>query len=248
VPSARGKPTEEDWQELLGRVARLHDQKPLDLLLIDSLANLSPMRSENDAVQMLSALTPLQELSARGVSTLMAHHPKKGAVVPGQAARGSGALLGYVDIILEIHALSHLAADRRRRLRAFSRHAATPANLIVEWSADGTDYLSLGTSAELDFDHGWPVLQGILEQADGPLMRRAILRDWPESCVRPAKLTLWKWLGRAVRERRVEQNGRGTRKDPFRYALPGMREKWQQKFLDSFLNSLDDPRPAKPSP
>jgi hypothetical protein len=140
----------------------------------------------------------LQELSARGVSTLMSHHPKKGPTVAGQASRGSGALPGYVDIILEMYALSHLAADRRRRLRAYSRHTATPPNLIIEWSADGTDYLSRGTSSELDFDHGWLVIKGILEQAEGPLTRRAVLRHWPESAVRPAKLTLWKWLGHAV--------------------------------------------------
>jgi hypothetical protein len=205
------------------------------LVVIDALANLSPMRSENDAVQMRNALKPLQELSARGVSVLLTHHPKKGPTVPGQAARGSGALSGYVDIILEMQAVSRQPEDRRRRLRAYSRHTATPASLVLAWTADGTDYVRLGESAELDFEHGWPVLQGILAQAEGSLTRRAILRRWPESAVAPAKLTLWKWLGRAVQEDRVLQEGAGTRREPFLYALPGMAEKWQQDFLASFL-------------
>jgi hypothetical protein len=132
----RGKPTDEDWRELLGRIVRLHEQRPVALVVIDSLANLSPMRSENDAVQMLDALRPLQVLTARGICNLITHHPKKGPTVPGQAARGSGALSAYVDILLEMHAVTPKAADRRRRLRAYSRHQATPANLVLEWTAE----------------------------------------------------------------------------------------------------------------
>jgi hypothetical protein len=235
----RGKPAEADWLELLGRVARLHEQKGVDLLVIDALANLSPMRSENDAVQMLNALKPLQALSARGPAVLLSHHPTKGPTVPGQAARGSGALSGYVDIILEMRAVSSQPGDRRRRLRAYSRHPATPPSLVLAWTADGTDYDSLGESAEPDFEHDWPVLRAILEQAERPLARRAILRRWPGTAVAPAPLTLWKWLGRAAREGRVLQKGAGTRKDPYRYELPGMAEKWQQDFLASFLKGLE---------
>jgi hypothetical protein len=245
----RGKPRAEDWHELLGHVARLHAQQRVDLLVIDALANLSPTRSENDAVQMLEAVKPLQALTARGVGTLLSHHPRKGLTVAGQAARGSGALSGYVDIILEMQAISPRPDDRRRRLRAYSRHAATPKSLVLAWTADGTDYISLGPSAEPDYAHGWPVLQGILEQAEGPLTRRAILRRWPDTALAPASPTLWKWLGRGVEEGRVLQTGRGHRKDPFRYALPGMAEKWQENFVASFMKRLerDAERNAPPS-
>jgi hypothetical protein len=82
------------------------------------------------------------------------------------------------------------------------------------------------------------VVHALLDQSEGPLTRRAILHRWPDAAVAPAKLTLWKWLGRTVREGRVLQAGRGTRREPFRYQLPGMAEKWQQRFLASFLNRL----------
>jgi hypothetical protein len=246
-----GPPTEEAWLELLGRVARLHEQKPIALLVIDSLANLSPMRSENDAIQMLKPLQPLRRLTERGVGGLISHHPKKGPTLPGQAARGSGALAGFVDVLVEMHAVSRRPNERRRLLRSFSRHAATPPSLVIEWTLDGTDYRSLGTPAELDYEHGWPVLHALLDQSEGPLTRRAILRRWPESVAPPSKLTLWKWLGRAVQEGRVLQDGLGTRRDPFKYRLPGMVEKWHQKFLASFTKRLeqykdDDPTPAMP--
>jgi hypothetical protein len=234
-----GTPTEEAWLELLGRIARLHEEKPIALLVIDSLSNLSPMRSENDAVQMLRPLKPLRRLTERGVCVLIAHHPKKGPTLPGQAARGSGALAGFVDIIVEMDALSGRPDDRRRLLRSFSRHCATPPSLVIEWTADGTDYRGLGTSPEPTYAQGWPLLLAILEQSEGPLTRRVILSRWPESVLAPAKLTLWKWLRRAVEEGRVLQSGRGTRRDPFRYELPGMVEKWQERFLESFTKQLE---------
>jgi hypothetical protein len=57
---------------------------------------------------------------------------------------------------------------------------------VLAWTADGTDYVGMGQSVEPDFEHGWPVVLGILEQAEGPLTRRAILRRWPDTAVAPS--------------------------------------------------------------
>src|SRR5437588_614862 len=175
------KPAAERWLDLLAQVGRMHDRRPVDLLAIDPLANLASMRTENDAAEMLRAVAPLQRLTGRGVSVLLCHHPRKGPAAPGQAARGSGALPACVDIILEMHAVCRRnPQDRRRRLRAYSRYAATPPTWVIEWSADGADYLGLGPSAEPDFGHGWPVLQAVLEDAEGPMTPQAIFRAWPD--------------------------------------------------------------------
>jgi hypothetical protein len=96
-----GTPTEDAWLELLVRLVRLHEEQPIALLVIDSLANLSPMRIENDAVEMLRPLKPLRRLTERGVSVLNVHHPKKGATLPGQAAGRRGraaAVAGAGDV------------------------------------------------------------------------------------------------------------------------------------------------------
>jgi hypothetical protein len=68
--------------------------------------------------------------------------------------------------------------------------------------------------------------------------------------VAPAKLTLWKWLGRAVEEGRVLQEGLGTRKEPYVYLLPGMVEKWQENAIAALMKRLErnaGPN-ARPSP
>jgi hypothetical protein len=247
----RGKPTDEQWLDLLDQIGRMYDRQPVALLAIDSLANLSPMRTENDAAEVVKAVAPLQGLSSRGLSVLLCHHPRKGAVVPGQAARGSGALTAHVDINLEMYSVSRRnPKDRRRRLRAYSRYAATPPEWVIEWSADGSGYLGLGPSAEPDFEHGWPVLQALLASAEGVMTRRAIHRAWPAAAAAPARKTLWKWLSRVVKEGKVLQHGSGTRKDPYLYSLPGMAEKWQASFIAEFTRSLErdtgrtDPPPS----
>jgi hypothetical protein len=246
----RGKPTAEQWLGLLDQIGDMHDREPVGLLAVDSLANLAPMRTENDAAEVLRALAPLQRLSGRGLSVLLCHHPRKGPVVPGQAARGSGALPGNADISLEMYAVSRRdAQDRRRRLRAYSRYAATPPEWVIEWSADGADYLGLGPSAEPDFAAGWPVLRELLANAKGLMTRRAIFRAWPASAAAPAKMTLWKWLSRAVKEGHVLQHGSGTRRDPYQYSLPGMVEKWHAVFVAEFMRDLErDPGHAEPPP
>src|SRR5439155_6165573 len=145
-----------------------------------------------------------------------------------------------VDIILEMDAVCRRnPKDRRRRLRAYSRYAATPPSWVIEWTADGGDYLGLGPSAEPDFAHGWPVLQALLENAEGPMTRRDIFRSWPDSSPSPAKLTLWKWLSRAVREGQVLQQGSGRTNEPYQYYLPGMMEKLHAKFLADFARRLE---------
>jgi hypothetical protein len=234
-----GKPRPAEWLGLLDQIGRLHDRHAVDLLVIDPLANLSPLRSENDAGEMLQTLLPLQRLTARGMSVLLMHHPRKGSVVPGQAARGSSALSGYVDVILEMQPLSRRSLhDRRRRLRAYSRHEATRPCWIIELTAVGTDYRALGVSAEPDFERGWAILQGLFASAERPLTRRELLQRWPDPILKPARPTLWKWLDRVVQDGRVERTGLGSRREPYRYKLPGMEHKWQAQFLESFNRRL----------
>jgi hypothetical protein len=240
----RGKPTPDQWLGLLEQIGRMHDRQSLDLVAIDSLANLAPMRTENDAGEMLQAVAPLQALTARGLSVLLSHHPKKGTIVPGQAARGSGALSGYADILVEMQAVSRRnAQDRRRRLRAYSRYAATPPNWVIAWTPDGADYLGLGPSAEPDFAQGWAVLQEILANAPSRLSRQDILRHWPDPDTAPARQTLWRWLDQLVKEGRVLRDGRGSKREPYEYYLPGMMEKWQANFLADLTRRLTDETP-----
>lgn len=215
-----GKPRPDEWRAFIDHLAGLHARHPFSLLLIDPLAAFLPGRTENDATTMLDALMPLQTLTTRGPAVLIAHHPSKGETPPGQAARGSGALSGFVDILIEMRLFPHAKDDdRRRRLQAFSRFAETPRKWAIELTPDGTDYVAVDLPTQQEFAAVWPVLRGILALAVEKLPRAAIRRLWPTTPL-PDETTLYRWLEEAVGQGLVCRDGRGRRNHPFRYWLP----------------------------
>jgi hypothetical protein len=108
-----------------------HTPHTLNCTSLHCIARLLPANSENLSGPLLDCLTPLQRLTSAGMCVFLPHHPRKGKTQAGQAARGSGVLPSFVDIIME---MSHFTCpddpDRRRRLVAFSRHSETPRHLL----------------------------------------------------------------------------------------------------------------------
>jgi hypothetical protein len=228
----RGKPRVDEWLALLDHLLELRQQHGIDLVVIDPLASFLPGRSENLAGDMLDALLPLQRLTATGLSVLLLHHPRKGENVAGQAARGSGALSGYVDILIEMQWNGRPADDndRRRRLQAYSRFEETPRRLVLELTEDGADYLNHGDFDEDEFRQSWKLLRTVLEDAKQKLTRRQILQQWPPDFKAPDDVTVWRWLERAVSDGLVQQDGLGRRNAPYRYWLPGKETLWPSGF------------------
>ena len=214
----RRPPTPAQWGELIERLAGA----AVDLVVIDPLATVLPGSVENHAAGVLAALGELHRLTDGGAGVLLLHHPRKGGPADELSPRGSGALPGFVDIVMQLDRVPGTAAgDRRRRLRAVSRYLATPGERRLELNADATDYTTVGDAEAEDFTAGWPVLRMVLEDAEVKLTRRGVLAQWPEDHPRPSPVTLWRWLERAVAAGHVSQSGAGRRYDPFRYWLPG---------------------------
>ena len=227
-PFKGAKPTPEQWQDFVAQLRADHERQPFVLLVIDPLADFLA-GSENDAACVLRFLKPLQDLTERGVAVLIVHHPGKEERPAGLAARGSGALSGAADILIEMSGYPGAADDdRRRRLQAFSRFADTPRQLVLAWSADGTDYENLGSFVEGEFVGSWRLLRAVLAEASRKLNRHEINKAWPEGEVRPARSTLQRWLKQAVERGLVTQDGEGTKDKPYRYWLPERVPVWMQ--------------------
>jgi hypothetical protein len=223
-----GKPMRHQWLALTDRLAELWAKRGVDLAVIDNLATFLPGRTESDANVMLEALAPLKRLAGFGMAVLLLHHPRKGPTIAGQASRGSGALTGHVDIVIEMQSFAQAAADdRRRMLRGFSRHGETPLRLAIELNPDGTDYVCLDPAADSDFVAGWQDIRHILGEAHLKLTRREILARWPAEDV-PGKSTVWRWLDEAVVRQLVSREGQGQKSAPYRYWLAGQEEKWKR--------------------
>jgi hypothetical protein len=224
-----GKPSHEQWQGLLGRLVALHQQFHFDLAVFDTLATFLPAGSENQADAMLHALAPLQLLTKEGLAVLGLHHPGKKKVAGGMAARGSGALSGHVDILVEMRWYDNADKDdRRRRLLAWSRHEETPRELIMELNAAGTDYSSVTEPEDDEMQGTRSSLWHVLERARTKLTQKQIREQWPCGDPKPAVAYLSRLLGRAVERGEVKRQGEGTKTNAYRYWLPSLEEKWQK--------------------
>lgn len=215
------RPTPDEWNRLVEQAERLRLTGDLDLFVVDPLASFLPGRSDSDPGTLLDLLTPLRRLADTGVAVLVLHHPRKAASEEGSAARGSGALLGYVDIILELHRYGRLRSDEcRRRLVGLSRHPDTPRSRVYEWTPGTTEFRSLGDPFAKQFRDNWGQVRAILETRRRPATGRDLLDDWPADLPKPGKAVLYGWLSRAFAEELVQRTGGGTSNDPYRFSLP----------------------------
>ncbi len=218
----RSIPTQEEWRGLIERVLEIHRVHGVDLVVIDPLAPF--LRSENQARGMLETLLALGDLQRAGMAVLLLHHPGRGERLPGQAARGSGALLGHVDVSIEMRLPAGDPLTRRRRLFTLSRYPQTPRLLTLELGEAGTTYTLVPESAEERFEVDWEPIRLVLAAAPRELTRQDILQDWPSGFERPTAISVWRRLDRAVEQGLVRREGNGRKGDPFRYTLPQREE------------------------
>lgn len=216
----KGKPDFGGWQRFVNHLTKQVVEQQFRLVILDPIANLLPIRDENDAASMMAALTPLYSITDAGASILLLHHPRKGDGGEGQAARGSGALPGFVDVILELRRYNAAESeDRRRTLTAFSRFDATPHEAVIELTDDG--YRSCGTKLETSRNDRLAVLADLLPGEPPGLTAEQVRDSWPSDGIpTPGKRTVDQDLRHGARQGLWNQGGHGWKSDPFRYWGP----------------------------
>jgi hypothetical protein len=215
------RPTEAQWCTLIAGIEALHRKEGLDLVVIDALATLLPGFAESSAPKLLDCLLPLQNLAHQGPGVCILHHPAKRNCVDGQSARGSSALSGFTDIVMELSCVTRARSrDRRRRINAYSRYIETPRHLIIELNADGSDYLVRTDARGTPLVQDWPEVRYLLELTDRKLTVHQMIEQWPSSEKDPPdRSTLSRWLQRAFKQGLVCREGSGYKYNSFRYWL-----------------------------
>jgi hypothetical protein len=214
----RGRPDARTWLTFLRHLGELVQQRSLSLVCFDTLPALWPCEDENDAAKVLAALAPLHLLTEAGAAVLLSHHPRKGDGSEGQASRGSGALPGFVDVILEMRRAQPSERDcRQRKLTAYSRFDDTPGELVIELAEDGSGYRSLGTPAAVDRQARWQTIRDRLP-GEGPGQTAAeVLAAWQPEASKPGKRTLEQDLRQGAEAGCWSMGGGGKKGDPFRF-------------------------------
>lgn len=219
------KPMSGEWDGFICDMAALVRANGYRVVIFDTFGTVSPLLDENDAAKMTAALLPLNGITEAGAAVLLVHHPRKGDGGEGQASRGSGALPGFVDIIIEMRRFrADEPDDRRRVLRAFSRFTETPAESVIELSEDRSRYAYIGSrkaAAQADIAGA---LREILP-AEPPGFTAKELKDaWASEMTAPGVRTLQKALNTGATEGQWSRSGEGKSGDPYRYFLSGNRE------------------------
>ncbi|HEY2785406.1 MAG TPA: hypothetical protein VGJ05_10560 [Fimbriiglobus sp.] len=179
---------------------------------------------------MLDALLPLQRVTDAGAAVLLLHHPKKEKAEEGSTARGSGALTGFVDVVLELTRFGRLRSDNcRRRLVGFSRYAETPRTLVYSWAPDAGTFEPVTDLINLQFQENWEQVEAILKSRKAAATHRELLDDWPIDQPPPAPATLYAWLNQATAAKLVRRAGQGIKTDPFRFRLPNEDDKYYDR-------------------
>jgi hypothetical protein len=215
------RPSALQWQALLDAMLVLRRREGLDLVAIDTLAYFLPSGNENLAGAMMDCLRPLSGLTEQGLCVWLMHHPRKGVSLPGQAARGSGALPGYVDIIVEMEWYRQTAdEDRRRWLHGHSRHEETRRHLLMELNREGTDYVAATVTPDEEPGGTGQILMQVLEDGLRRLTQNEILEQWPEDFTKPDRATIHRALQRGVEQGLIRRKGTGRKHDAFQYWVP----------------------------
>lgn len=238
-----GRPTPAQWEELIRRAETVRAAGQLDVFVVDPLVTFLPGRSDSDPAALLDMLMPLRRLADLGVAILILHHPRKEPSDEGSTARGSGALLGYVDIIMELSRYGRLTTDQtRRRIACFSRHPETPESLVYEWDRDLTgEFRVVGDIGTTRFEENWPIIEAILKQRYDFSTHREVIADWPADRSPPSSTQLYEWLSKAAERKFVVRLGSGTKNDPFRFRLPEPSDPELDAAIDEILPK-EEPR------
>jgi hypothetical protein len=182
------------------------------LLVVDTFAYWSalPRDAEKDAGAAQAAMAPLLDATREGLAVLVPLHTRKGGGDDGEAVRGSGAITGTGDIVLE---LERGKAPRQRVLLALSRFPSTPGSLVVERDELGA-WTALGEGERGDA-RAIADRRAILKAlADGPHTRAEL-----EQATGSPQLQWHAQLDALQHDGKVQRTGAGKKGDPYRWEL-----------------------------
>ncbi len=205
------------WEELIDLTAEEAKRTGAVLVVIDTLAHWSGFEPERekDAGAMQAKMAPLQALTRDGVAVLLDVHSRKGGGEHGEGLRGSNALPGAVDIILELERIGD--APRQRAILSLSRYPSTPGLLIVDHDPHEGSWSVIGESAERGDTRAIADREAILKalrSSDEGLSREAL-----ERAVGAPRIQWKAILDTLQTERMIRRSGRGVKGEPYLFQI-----------------------------
>ena len=208
------KPT---WPELIAAAVAEAQRVDAALIVIDTFAFWAALGSdaEKDAGSVQAAMEMLVEAARNEIAVLLVVHSRKAGGEDGEAIRGSSALAGAADIIIELERVADGPA-RQRKVLALSRYPTTPGALVLEHDVNQGEWRLIGEGADRDDARAISdraALMDALSVEEG--LTRAELEELLETPQRQWHRT----LDQLIDTGHVEKSGAGKKGDPHRFKM-----------------------------
>ena len=211
------KPSFPEWREFLDYITEIAVGN-FDLVIFDTLGAFAPWRNENDAAEAQATLTPFFQLTEAGLAVVLFHHFGKSDGTEGRAARGSTAIGGAVDVMLELRRYkSDDLDDRRRVLSGLGRFDEIPSEVVLVLAEDGSGYTATGDKkAEAAAELRTAILDALPTDPTKGATAEDVHNDLPEG-LRPRRGDVAKALQAGASTGAWHGTGTGKRNDPRRF-------------------------------
>jgi hypothetical protein len=219
------KYTNTEWVAALARAVEICEEKEIKLCVIDTLTTFWDAQDENDAAKVSRSLIPISQLAKKNIGVLIVHHDRKSGGDYGNAARGSNALTGFVDIIVELGRLDDNHSPTRRVLKTLSRFDESPSEVVIDL-VNGK-YVTLGDKSEVNKQQKLDTLVNCMSFMGKGVTISELLENWDEDDFgkKPSRSTLQRHLAELIKLNRVTVIGEtvvGRKKTPI-YGLNNMQ-------------------------
>ena len=168
----RVKPNLKQWVEFIDEITKLCIKENIEMVVIDTLSTFWPIDNENDSAQVLKALVPMYSFTENNLAVLLVHHFRKGGGDQAQASRGSGALPGFVDNIIEF-TRSENGYFNHRKLKTYGRFDSVVPEVMISLNSEGK-YETLGDPSEVSKSARMNKIMEIVATASEPLPAKDI--------------------------------------------------------------------------
>ncbi|MGH7641956.1 MAG: AAA family ATPase [Candidatus Dormibacteria bacterium] len=122
------------WDHVVGLAEAKVRETAAVLLVVDTFSRVAGLRDddENSAGKAMAAMTPLMSLATSlNIAVLITRHERRAGGSVGESARGSTAISGDVDQILQLGRTGGYGHQNERWLRAVGRYDETPPELRI---------------------------------------------------------------------------------------------------------------------
>lgn len=187
------------------------------MLMVDTFAFWAdlPPEAEKDAGAVQQAVGVLGEATRAGLAVPLFAHQRKAGGEGGDAVRGSSALAGAVDAVVEYERPQGDASGRQRQLVAVSRWPATPALLLVDHDVATSSWRVVGQGGArgeaLGLSHREALLRAVPSEEPGAT------EDELVDVIGVDKRKLSGPLRDLLKEGLIERDGAGKKGNSYRY-------------------------------